>query len=327
MGLSRWQIGLLVLLFAAAAAGGAWFVRDYRRRSEEKTYAAKVGGYLVTVDQLALRQAHANVYYPGSGTPEVALAQLVQGYLSAEIMKQQGVDLDHATWLAEEQRIEQQTRDPATLAKLKFVYGKDHESYLYVGILPDFAQSRLYRLYRSSPALAEEARKTAASFLDAAEKQPAQFAALAKRNYGVEARTLKVDPKQGLQPYAAPGEKKAPEAAAQSEQEARLRAQMTAEAGDRDREAARVLIERLGGLTPGAVYANTLEAPESFETVRLVKREADGSLVVEMAGFAKPDYGAWFWKEAAKIPVHVYNAALREQFVKEVGWARQLNLY
>lgn len=325
MGLSKLQIGLLALLLIAATAGAVWLGRDWMRAQEEKKYAAKVGGYLVTTDQLALRQAHANVYYPGSGTPEVALAQLVQGYLAAELMKTQGVTLDRETWLAEEKRIDQQTRDPATLAKVKYVYGDDHESYLYVGILPDFAQSRLYRLYRSSPAMAEEARKTASEFLDKAEREPARFAALAKE-YGIETRRLKADPRRGMQPVVAAKDEQRPQAPAQSQQEAALRAQMSAESGERDREAARTLVERLAGLEPGKVYPNTLEAPESFETVRLVSREPNGSVVVEMAGFVKPDFGAWFWKEAGRIPVKIYSSALREQLVKEVGWARQLNL-
>lgn len=326
-GLSKVQIVLIALVVAAGLAGAA--VLGLRALEARKTagLAARVGAYEVTQEQLALRQAHANVYYPGSGTPEVALAQLIQGYLAAELMKQQGVELDRATWLAEEERIDKQTRDPATLEKIKFVYAQDHESYLYVGILPDFAQSRIFKLFRSSTSFSEEARVKASAFLDEAERQPASFAALAEKN-GLAVRRLRVDPKTGLKPETAAPEREPAmrDASPKSEQEMALRAEFEARAGARDVEAARSLLERVAPLAEGQVYGNTLEAPESYEAVRLVRRYADGSAVVEMVSFVKPDFGRWFWAEAGKIPVTVFDPALRDQFAREVSWAKQLNL-
>lgn len=324
-GLSKVQIVLIALVVAAGLAGAGVLGLRAFEASKTAGLVARIGAYEVTQEQLALRQAHANVYYPGSGTPEVALAQLVQGYLAAELMKQQGVALDRATWLAEEERIDKQTRDPATLEKIKFVYAQDHESYLYVGILPDFAQSRIFKLFRSSSSFAEEARVQASAFLDEAERQPVQFAALAAKR-GLAVRRLRVDAKTGMRPEKAEAEHEPAmrDASPKSQQEMALRAEFEARAGERDLEAARSLLARLEALTDGQVYGNTLEAPESFEAVRLVRRAGEGAAVVEMVSFVKPDFGRWFWAEAAKIPITVYDAALREQFVREVSWAKQL---
>lgn len=324
-GLSKLQIALIALVVGAGLAGAGYLARQALTARKTAGMVGRVGGYEITREQLALRQAHANVYYPGSGTPEVALAQLVQGYLAAELMQQQGVTLDRATWLAEEERIDKQTRDPAMLEKIKFVYAQDHENYLYVGILPDFAQSRIFKLFRSSSSFAEEARMQAAAFLDEAERDPKSFAKLAEKR-GLAVRRLRADPKTGLGPERAERAHEAGirDAAPKSEQEMALRAEFEARAGARDVEAAQSLLLRLEPLAEGQVYANTLEAPESFEAVRLVKRDAGGA-VVEMVSFAKPDFGRWFWAEAAKIPVTVFDPQLREQFIREVSWAKQLN--
>lgn len=326
--LSPVQIALLVIVLVGGLGGGGyWLYQQFGAKLSGSVL--EIGELKITKEQLALRQAHANIYYPGSGTPEVALAQLIQGLLAAELMKKQGVALDKATWLAEEERIEKQTRDPATLAKIKFVYGQNHDDYLYVGILPDFAQSRIFKLYRSSPQFAEVTRKDAAQFLDEAEKNPAMFAALAEK-HGSKARRMLADPKKGMVPVAeaakvseAGGMK---DASPKGEQEMRLRAEMEAQAGEREVEAAKGLLARLAALPEGSVYKNTLEAPESFETVRLIRRNTDGSAEVEMASFSKPDFGRWFWDEAGKIPVTIYNPELKARFVSEVSWSKQLQL-
>jgi hypothetical protein len=322
--LSRLQIALLAGVALALLAGAAFLVRSGVVARLGETYVAEVGGFKITTEQLKLRQEHANVYYPESGTPEVALAQLIQGYLAAELMKQHGVALDRTTWLAEEERIERQTRDPATLAKIKYVYTNRHDDYLYVGILPDFAQSRLYKLFRSSPSFAEESKQRANQFLDKVELQPERFAVEAEQA-GIAVRRLWVDPAKGMQPAESESKETLPQVVATSAQESQLRAELEARAGEQNVEAARQLLARLEALAPGTVYRNTLETPDSFETVRLVYRKGDGA-VVEMAAFAKPDFGRWFWSEASKIPVRIYDRTLQENLLQKVGWATQLKL-
>ena len=326
--LSRIQIALLfVVVVGGLGLGGYWLYQEFGAKLT--SYVLEIGDLKITKEQLALRQAHANIYYPGSGTPEVALAQLIQGLLAAELMKKQGVVLDKATWLAEEERIDKQTRDPATLAKIKFIYGQNHDDYLYVGILPDFAQSRIFKLYRSSPQFAEVTRKDAAQFLDEAERNPAMFAALAEK-HGSKARRMRVDPKKGMSPISETKKESESgnfkDASPKGEQEMRLRAEMEAQSGEREIEAAKSLLARLSDLPEGSLYKNTLEAPESFETVRLVRRNTDGSADVEMASFPKPDFGRWFWDEAGKIPVKIHHPELKARLLSEVSWSKQLNL-
>ncbi len=297
-------LGPAVVLLAAVAAVFLYPTDD--------GIVAEIGPHVVTPRQLALRQAHVEVYYPGSGKPETALAQLVQGYLAAAVLERQGVRLDRSTWVAEDERIARQTRDAETLARLRGVYGDDTESWLYVGVLPDFAQSRAFKYYRSARQPGEAAKSGASTFLDGVVQTPTAFAATARRQ-GLEPATLLVHEKKGLLPLV------------DIESPAEVTADMAGEEDPATAEAARLLLERLAGQPDGSVYPRTLETPDGFNVVRLVRR-VPGGAVIELVEFAKPSYGDWFWKEAAEIPVRIGDRELEEAFRAAVSWSQAVNL-
>jgi hypothetical protein len=288
----------------------------------------RIGSHAVTREQLRLRQAHADVLYPDSGKPEVALSQLIEGYLAAELMAREGVELDRDTWEAEAARIERATRDRPTLEKLKAVYAGRRDDYLYIGILPDFARSRLFRLFQSSSKVSEETRRDVSAFLDVVETHPERFAAEATRAKAVVTR-WRVQADTGMRRLdstdPADATVGAPDASPKSDAELAARRAMREHAESGDVEGARSLLERLTGIGEGAVYPRTLETPESFVAARLVHRDASGA-EVEMATFAKPDFGSYFARAAASIPVRVHGPALLAALREKVPWARDLRI-
>ncbi len=313
---------LSAVMAATLAAGGIWLLRGPAEP------ALRVGPYAVSDEQLELRRRHVAVLYPDSAQPEVAAAQLVQGYLSAVVLAKYGTELDRRTWEAEALRVDRETRDPEMLGQLKAVYAADQESYLTVGLLPDFAQSRLFRYYRSASRFAEESRRRAAAFLDEAEQNPAEFEALAAKLGGLY-RKVEADPELGLIPFGAAEDAAAPELrdeSPRSRRERAIRARMAGDQAAQESAAARMLISRLGGVAAGAVYPRTLETGESFEAARVLDRRADGTLVVELVSFAKPDYGAWFWSEARTVPVVIRDAGLRDALRAKAAWAKDLQI-
>jgi len=112
------QISLILLLSVALAAGG--------RRPPVCT----VGALSFNKRDLVCRAAVAEVYYPGRGLPYVALAQLVEGGLAVEVLRNLGHRLTPAMLEAEATRIDEHTRDPERLARIKAVYGKERSRYL-----------------------------------------------------------------------------------------------------------------------------------------------------------------------------------------------------
>jgi hypothetical protein len=324
---SKNHITLLGLVILSGIMAAAFFL-TIRLGSEQKTLVAKVGDYEITAEHLLLRQQHTDLYYPGSGKPEVALAQLIQGYLAAMLMKQENAELDQATWIAEKERIDRQTRDPEALARLKAVYGNDEYSFLYVGILPDFAQSRLYKLYRSNPKFAEETRLATSAFLDEAEASPSDFMTIAER-HGARTRQVKLDATKGFSPVE-PDEtataSRMRDLSPKSEQEMQIRAELEAQADSREVQAAAILHASLADVPEGGVYRNTLQGPEAYEGVRLVKRLDTNTAILEIATFVKPDFGTWFWSEASKTPVHIADESLKQRFIETVSWSKNLML-
>lgn len=268
---------------------------------------AQVGDRAITADMLARRGRQIDIYYPGQSRPDSALAQLIQGYLAVELLRREGIDLDRRAWIAERDRIERDTRDRDRLEQIKAIYADDEEAYLRVGILPDFARSRLLRHHRATARFGEPARAAAAALLDEVAANPATFAARAEVR-GAAVTHLIVDPSAGLRPVGA-------DAAPPDD---------AAIAGDR--AAAARLIALLVDLPPGHVHPRTLETPDSFDAVRLVRRHLDGSIEVELAAFARPDFDAWFWTQAHDVPVAIYDDALRATFLAQVGWSRKLTL-
>lgn len=280
---------------------------------------AHVGAYEIPRRHLELRAAHAEVYYPGTGKPEVALAQLIQGYLAAEILRAHGIMLDRAACLAEVARIERETRDAATWLKVKMVYGKDQESLLRVGILPDFAQSRLYRFYRAAPEFTRVARERASTFIDAVEKTPARFADEAARR-GAAVQRVVLDARRGILPVT----QTAGVVANASDSASSFGAALATSWQSYDADAAKALLDRLRDMALGRVYPNTLETPEAFVAVRLIQRIGSNQAEVELATFAKPEFGSWFWGEAKKIPISVRDPILKASFQKTISWSREL---
>jgi hypothetical protein len=68
----------------------------------------------------------------------------------------------------------------------------------------------------------------------------------------------------------------------------------------------------------------TLETPEAFVAVHLLERDAQGA-EVEIATFAKADFGSYFTRAASSVPVEVQDRALAKALVSKVAWARELH--
>ena len=55
-----------------------------------------VGNIHITKDDVSMRAKVSEIFYPGSGKEYVGLAQLIKGYLSEEILRSLGYNVDEA---------------------------------------------------------------------------------------------------------------------------------------------------------------------------------------------------------------------------------------
>jgi len=96
------------------------------------------------------------------------------------------------------------------------------------------------------------------------------------------------------------------------------------EMGTGSRQAERI-IELLSGLKEWMVYPDVIEWMEGYQVIKLVKKKVD-EYIVDSVSIPKRNYDEWFWERANKIPVKIYDEKLKDEFIKEVGWGRMVNL-
>ena len=272
-----------------------------------KKKVAEVGSIPITAKDISFRAKVSDIYYPGSGKDYIGLTQLIKGYLSEEVLKSLGQKVDQSAWETEAQRIDANTKAPAVLEKVKRVYGRDRKDFLNSFIRVVYAERVLYNeIFLKSAAIHREQREKAEEFLKAASHSPAKFSEVAKAR-GLDAKKFRLSAEGGIQP---------------------LETRRTP-AGPRPvgfgQEQAQRLIAAVASLKPGAVAPDLIEWQEGFQALRFLKKEGKDYLV-ESVSVPKRGFDEWFWERASQIPVRIYNQELKDELVKNVGWAKNLKL-
>ena len=290
------RISLLLMVAIILAAG-----------CKKKDIVAKVGDIEITKKDLDYRAKVSEVYYPKSGQPYVALAQLIQSYLDESVLKAVGGKADDAAWEAEAKRVDENTKAPEVLKKIKDVYGLDHAGYIKTFIRPVYAERYLYNeIFLKSKDISKDQNEQAKKFLAEAIANPSQFEAIATK-MSLKASKMKLNENTGIAPF-------------EESKKVLSRPENPEPAG---MEQAKFLIDKIDKLSPGSVYPEIIEWQEGFQMIMLVDKK-DKDYIVETVSVPKRDYDSWFWENAAKVPVKITDPALKAELVKQVGWASKL---
>lgn len=90
-------------------------------------------------------------------------------------------------------------------------------------------------------------------------------------------------------------------------------------------ERAERLINAVSKIRQGDVYPDIIEWPEGYQVIRYIKKEKE-YYIIDSASIPKRGYDDWFWERAGKIPVRIYDNKLKEEFLKNVSWAKMVNV-
>jgi hypothetical protein len=271
-----------------------------------RSEVAQVGHLSITEKDLSHQVQVSELYFPGSGQRYVALSQLIKGYLALEVLKSLGHRVDEGAFQGEAQRIDRETQAPELLQKIKGIYQGDQKAYLssFVGVV--YGERVLYHeIFLPSEEIHRASREKAEALLKAALPSPASFSRIA-RQQGVEVANLHISAKQGIRPTEEAFRSK------ESPSEAHL-------------EQAQRLISFLSDLQSGKLYPEVIEWSEAYQILRFLRKEG-AVYFVQSASVPKRDYEGWFWEQASKVSVRIFDPALKEELRKEVGWAKQLHL-
>lgn len=262
-----------------------------------------VGDLHISERDIDQRARVSEIYYPGSGKEYVALAQLIKGYLSLEILKSFNYKTDDIVLEGEAKRIDGNTKAPSVLKKIKDVYGRDNAGYLRTFAQVVYGERVLYNeIFLKSEEINKEQLFRADTFLKEAMRSSKSFKEIAKR-YEMSVKSLKISSK-GIMPYG--NEIKTVQSISGVEHAKRLS-------------------DAVSKIKQGEIYPETIEWLEGYQVIRFVKKDGE-DFVIETVNIFKVNYDEWFWDRASKIPVKIYDKTLKDELLKEVTWARNLRL-
>lgn len=277
--------------------------------NKDRGKVADVGGIIITEKDLEQRGKVSEIYYPGSNKAYIALAQLSRAYLSEKVLESLGHKVDEQTLQAESKRIDENTKAPEVLKKIKDAYGMDKQGYTKTFIRVTYDERYLYNeVFLKSRDIHKEQYLKAQSIIRESQQSPEKFMEISKK-YGQDAKALKISEKEGIKPVE---DKKQAEGPGPDRENVGM-------------EQATRLIEMVSKVKPGEVYPELVEWQEGFQILKFVKKEGD-TYIVESVSIPKRDFDEWFWENASKIPVKIYNPALKAELLKQVSWANKIKL-
>ena len=213
-----------------------------------------VGDISITDKDISLRKKASEVYYPNSGKDYIALSQLINGYLSEEMLKSLGHKIDDTILEAEAKRIDENTKAPETLKKIKDIYGRNRGAYIKTFVRIVYAERVLYNeIFIKSKEIHKEEYQKAEEILNKAIKSQKLFKDIAKEK-GLKTIRLKVSKEGGIAPY---------------EEEAKPKLN-TAGIGV---EQAERLINAVSTIKKGDVCPEIIEWLEGYQIIRYIKKE------------------------------------------------------
>jgi hypothetical protein len=251
---------------------------------ETPVVVAKVGNTAITGSDVKYRVETERAYGNGSMTYAAALVSLVNDSLELEAAKMRNVEPTAEELNAYGRYVDENTKAPEILNRVKEVFGADCESYERLYLEPKVVNMKLNRFYTidvgvhaKERALIEKAYSLVAggkTLPDAARK-----CGLKAEKFYFEDKYVTLGPE--LQRYLSKGGKKTSE----------------------------TLVALLEKMKPGEVFPNILEDDYAYRVVRLVKAEADKYLV-EAITVEKRGYDELLTQDVSGIKVEISDPAL-----------------
>lgn len=262
-----------------------------------------VGSTHISRKDLEYRQKISELYYPQNDNNRLAAAvQLLNGALGMEILKTHGLKIDNADLEAEAKRIDDTTKAPEKLQKIKDVFGADRGAYLKNFVAIVYAERSLYNdIYLKRDEIHKAQMAKAVEFLKSAEKNASKFKESADKS-DLKYVKLKISAKNGIT-FLDPENKhpRPPE----------------------DPEGAKKMIESLKGTNRGEISKNILDWPFAYQAIRLLDKKGD-DYYVESAIVTKMPFMDWFWEHADKVPVTINDKALKDEMNAKVDWMKKV---
>lgn len=179
-------IASLCLLLVVAAA--IWFLIPHP--------VSKVGRWSIYKEDIQRRAEVERLYGAREAVEEIALKKLEASARHLQILEKHGLTITHDDLVEEDKRIDDSTKSPILLKKIKEVFGKDHESYLKNYVKPGLVDRVIaFEFFPGTPSLQAGTKKTATDLIARAVSGKESLQALAESKTLVT-RTISLGEKQ-----------------------------------------------------------------------------------------------------------------------------------
>lgn len=219
----------------------------------------------------------------------------------AEVGRSYNIVVTAGMLAAEAARVEASSRDPATLARIRAVFGDDEEAYRRLVLRPILMNQLLHARFSRGHDIQREPLGRAKKVLAAAMTRPAELAGLATEYGGTYQRmTIKRDPFEHNGDAAA--DVPAP----------------LAPFGVDWSEYGRTFWDKVvREMAVGQLHPRVVEDRRRFMVVRLLSRNAEGG-VLERVVIKKLSFESWFQMQTRHLAVKINDRGLPERLAREV---------
>lgn len=266
------------------------------------TVVAVVGDVDITYEMVAVRAQALQGNPRAAANPQAtAFAQLIQGYLSAQIAGRYG------DMVSDESVIDFWAHQQLPAAVQAVTATASRALVMQALARPDHATWLLDALFHSRPDLQQEPADLAARIHTELLAAPETFDAVAARE-GLEVDRVWLGPTSI---------RSATREAAGATTGPTYSKEEVAQAGE--------LYRAFAALQAGEIYPRPLSTPDAFQVFRIERRRGT-ELGVAVITVAKMGLDEWFVSQAANIPIELRDRELSRTFIQTVPWVYRLNI-
>lgn len=296
--MKRFYVILCAVLLLMVSGGAS-------AEADKSPEAARVGAKAIDDATVTRRtNLYANTKYNLKDLRYVTLAQLIRGELALQLLQGAGIKIGNAELEAQATRDEANLQSAEGQKLLKIIAGSDRQTYLDTFVLPAYAEKKLYNeVFLKAKDTRKKSQQRAEALLRDILAKPAAFAGIAGKS-GAKVERLSASLKNGITLI-----------------EGKERRLISVPFSLRSK----ILETALSALKNNEVSSKLVEWPDSYLIVRMAGKEKDNFLA-DVIFFPVGGFNEWFFARAAKIPVKITDPQLKKEFLKNVEWAKKLNL-
>ena len=262
---------------------------------------AQVGESSITARDVSYRQGVMAVRSGKELPAHLALLQLVQEALLAEVGRAYDVVVSEKMLAEEAARVRATSRDPETLARVRAVFGNDEAGYRRLVLQPILVNQLLHARFSLGHDIQAGPLGRAREVLATAQAGGATLPALADE-WGGKYRFIEIAGGRILHAEGE-GEELAPELA-----------QQDLEWPDYDGE---FVDQVVAALSVGELHPKVVEDRYSFMVVRLLSREGDDASL-ESVVFPKLTFDPWFHTHSQDVELTIHSQLLKDALLADV---------